>query len=130
MLCGPSRPGHFRGVATVVLKLFHIVDPDIAYFGQKDAQQARIIQQMVTDLNLTVRLRICPIVREPDGLALSSRNQHLSPGQRRQATVLYQALEEARQRIEAGARNAAELRQGLAARIRSARRRHWTMRSW
>jgi pantoate--beta-alanine ligase len=120
VLCGPSRPGHFRGVATVVLKLFHIVEPDIAYFGQKDAQQGRIIQQMVTDLNLTVRLRICPIVREPDGLALSSRNQHLSPGQRRQATVLYQALEEARRRIEAGARNAAELRQGLAARIRSA----------
>ena len=108
VLCGPSRPGHFRGVATVVLKLFHMVEPDIAYFGQKDAQQARIIQQMVTDLNLTVRLRICPIVREPDGLALSSRNQHLSPGQRRQATVLHQALEEARRRIEAGARNAAD----------------------
>jgi pantoate--beta-alanine ligase len=119
-LCGPSRPGHFRGVATVVLKLFHIVEPDIAYFGQKDAQQARIIQQMVRDLDLRVRLRICPIVREPDGLALSSRNRHLNSAQRRQATVLYQALEDARQRIEAGERDAVRLRQDVASRIRAA----------
>jgi pantoate--beta-alanine ligase len=120
VLCGPSRPGHFRGVATVVLKLFHIVEPDIAYFGQKDAQQARIIQQMVRDLDLTIGLRICPIVREPDGLALSSRNRHLNVAQRRQATVLYQALEDARQRIEAGERDAVRLRQGLASRIQAA----------
>jgi pantoate--beta-alanine ligase len=120
VLCGPSRPGHFRGVATVVLKLFHIVEPDIAYFGQKDAQQARIIQQMVGDLELKIRLRICPIVREPDGLALSSRNRHLNVAQRRQATVLYQALEDARQRIEAGERDADRLRQDLASRIRAA----------
>src|SRR5262245_56013648 len=92
VLCGASRPGHFRGVVTVVLKLFHIIQPDVAYFGQKDAQQARIIQQMVRDLDVPVRLRICPIVRESDGLALSSRNQYLDPDQRRHATVLYRAL--------------------------------------
>jgi pantoate--beta-alanine ligase len=119
-LCGPSRPGHFRGVATVVFKLFQIVRPDVAYFGQKDAQQARIIQQMVRDLDLGVKLRICPIVREPDGLAQSSRNGYLDPDQRRQAVVLYQALEEVRGLITAGERDANRLRQTLAARIRSA----------
>jgi pantoate--beta-alanine ligase len=120
VLCGPSRPGHFRGVATVVLKLFHIVDPDVAYFGQKDAQQARIIQQMVLDLDLMIRLRICPIVREPDGLALSSRNRHLNGAQRLQATVLYQALEDTRRRIEAGERDAVRLHHDLASQIRAA----------
>ena len=119
-LCGPARPGHFRGVATVVFKLFQIVRPDVAYFGQKDAQQARIIQQMVRDLDLGVKLRICPIVREPDGLAQSSRNGYLDPDQRRQAVVLYQALEEVRGLITAGERDANRLRQTLAARIRSA----------
>jgi len=109
VLCGPSRPGHFRGVATVVLKLFNIVGPDVAYFGQKDAQQARIIEQMVRDLNMTVRLRICPIAREPDGLALSSRNQYLDPNQRREASVLYRALSEARRIIEEGERDTARL---------------------
>lgn len=119
VLCGASRPGHFRGVATVVLKLFHIVQPDIAYFGQKDAQQARIIQQMVRDLDVPVRLRICPIVREPDGLALSSRNQYLDPDQRRNATVLYRALEEARQQIENGETDAAVVRWTMQQRIQS-----------
>ena len=117
VLCGQSRPGHFRGVATVVLKLFHIVQPDIAYFGQKDAQQARIIAQMVRDLDVPVHLRICPIVREPDGLAQSSRNQYLDPNQRRQATVLYRALQEAGRLVEEGQRDAAVVQRTLAARI-------------
>jgi pantoate--beta-alanine ligase len=119
VLEGASRPGHFRGVTTVVLKLLNIVQPDIAYFGQKDAQQARIIQQMVRDLDLPVQLRICPIVREPDGLALSSRNQYLSPEERKHATVLYRVLQEARERVEAGERDAASLKQHLEARIRN-----------
>ncbi len=109
VLCGASRPGHFRGVATVVLKLFNIIQPDSAYFGQKDAQQARLIEQLVSDLNLPVALRICPIVREPDGLALSSRNVYLSASERQQATVLYRTLETVRRRIDAGERQAAPL---------------------
>ena len=117
LLCGASRPGHFRGVATVVMKLFNIVQPDIAYFGQKDAQQARIIRQMVEDLNVPIRLRVCPIVREPDGLALSSRNQYLSTAQRESAGVLYQTLEEVRKRVEKGERDARVLREILASRI-------------
>lgn len=120
VLCGASRPGHFRGVATVVLKLFNMVQPDTAYFGQKDAQQARIIEQMVRDLDVPVRLRICPIVREPDGLALSSRNRYLDPGRRRQARVLSQALAEARSRIEGGDRDAASIGRLLADRIAAA----------
>jgi pantoate--beta-alanine ligase len=113
VLCGASRPGHFRGVATVVLKLFNIVQPDVAYFGQKDAQQARLIRQMVRDLDAPVEVRVGPIVREQDGLALSSRNRYLDADQRRQAVVLHRALEEARRRIEAGERDAAVIRQGL-----------------
>jgi pantoate--beta-alanine ligase len=120
VLCGASRPGHFRGVATVVLKLFNIVQPDVAYFGQKDAQQARTIQQMVRDLDLPVRLRICPIVRAADGLALSSRNEYLDPDQRRHATVLHDALQEARARVEGGERDAAVVQRALAARLAAA----------
>jgi pantoate--beta-alanine ligase len=116
-LCGASRPGHFRGVATVVLKLFNLVQPDVAFFGQKDAQQVRIIQQMVHDLDVPVRVRVGPTVREPDGLARSSRNRYLDPDQRRRAVVLHQALDEVRRRVEAGERDAATLRRFLVERV-------------
>jgi pantoate--beta-alanine ligase len=106
---GRSRPGHFQGVATVVLKLFEIVQPRFAYFGRKDAQQCRIIQQMATDLNLDTEVVVSPIVREPDGLALSSRNAYLSPDDRRVATALYRSLEGLRAEISAGQRDAAHL---------------------
>jgi len=108
-LCGVSRPTHFRGVATVVLKLFQIVQPTRAYFGQKDAQQARLVTQMTRDLDVPVDVVIRPIVREPDGLAMSSRNRYLTPEARRNATILFRALEMVRERIEAGERRAAIL---------------------
>ncbi len=106
---GRVRPGHFRGVATVVLKLLEIVRPARAYFGRKDAQQARLIQQMSRDLNLDAEIIVCPIMREPDGLALSSRNAYLSTEERRAATVLYRGLDRARQRIADGERDAARI---------------------
>jgi pantoate--beta-alanine ligase len=102
---GKIRPGHFRGVATVVLKLLEIVAPRFAYFGRKDAQQARIIRQMTSDLALDSEIVVRPIVREPDGLALSSRNEYLSPAERKAATVLYRALLRARRAIEEGERD-------------------------
>lgn len=104
-LCGRFRPGHFRGVCTVVLKLFEIVRPDVAFFGQKDAQQAIILQRMVRDLNLDIRLEILPIVREADGLAMSSRNSYLSPAERQAARILSGSLREAEERIRRGERN-------------------------
>ncbi len=105
-LCGASRPGHFRGVCTVVAKLFNIIMPDIACFGQKDAQQLAIIRRMVRDLNMDIEICPCPTVREPDGLALSSRNQYLDPQQRQQALCLSQALRRAGEMVAAGQRDA------------------------
>jgi len=106
---GRSRPGHFRGVCTVVLKLLEIAQPNFAYFGRKDAQQARIIRQMAADLNLDTQIVVCPIVREADGLALSSRNAYLTADERRAATVLHRALTTAQQEIVRGERDAARL---------------------
>ena len=113
---GQCRPGHFRGVATVVLKLFNMVQPDAAYFGQKDFQQAAVIRRMTADLNLPVAIRVCPIVREPDGLAMSSRNRYLSPAARQRATVLWKSLQAAVKLVEEGQRDA----QAIAARMREA----------
>jgi pantoate--beta-alanine ligase len=110
---GRSRPGHFRGVATVVLKLLKIVQPHFAYFGRKDAQQVRIVSQMAGDLNLDGEIIVCPIVREPDGLALSSRNTYLQPDERKAATVLYRALTAAREELASGTRDALQLQTTL-----------------
>jgi pantoate--beta-alanine ligase len=96
---GVCRPGHFRGVATIVLKLFHVIPADVAYFGQKDFQQCRVIERMVADLNLPIEIRRCPIVREPDGLAISSRNRYLSPDERRQALAISRCLRTGQQLI-------------------------------
>jgi len=112
---GERRPGHFRGVATVVAKLFNAFTPDRAYFGQKDAQQVVVIKRMAHDLNFPVAVVVCPILREPDGLALSSRNVYLNPTERAAATVLYRALSEAKAAFEAGEREAAKLRQIMSA---------------
>lgn len=118
-LCGKFRPGHFRGVATVVLKLFNIVRPDRAYFGEKDMQQLAVIRRMVADLNIPVEIAAVPTVREPDGLAISSRNQHLNSAERKAAPVLYRALEEAVKRIRSGERDASKVREAAIAILES-----------
>ena len=109
-LDGHSRPGHFRGVTTVVSKLFHILEPDVAFFGQKDAAQCVVIRRMVRDLSFPVRIVTCPIVREPDGLAMSSRNAYLSPEERRRALVLRRSLDRMEDQFRGGERSAAKLR--------------------
>jgi pantoate--beta-alanine ligase len=110
---GQCRPGHFRGVATIVLKLFGAVQPDAAYFGQKDYQQAAVIRRMVADLDVPVEIRVCPIVREPDGLAMSSRNRYLSPAARGRALVLWQSLQLAAGLVAGGERRAAVIAQRM-----------------
>jgi pantoate--beta-alanine ligase len=113
-LCGHSRPGHFRGVCTVVLKLFNIVRPDAAFFGWKDAQQVIILRRMAADLDLDVRIEALPLVRDADGLALSSRNRHLSPEERGAALVLSRSLEDARRRVEEGEKDPGAVVRGVA----------------
>jgi pantoate--beta-alanine ligase len=112
---GAMRPGHFRGVTTIVAKLFNGVQPHKAYFGQKDAQQVAVIRQMVRDLNFPIEIVVCPITREPDGLAMSSRNVYLDTDQRKAATVLFRSLSEAKAAYGQGERNAEKLRQAMKA---------------
>lgn len=109
-LCGASRPNHFRGVTTIVTKLFNIVQPHLAVFGQKDAQQCQIIRRMVKDLNFDINIVMGPIIRETDGLAMSSRNKYLNPGERREALVLFKALETAKSLIKYGTVDAGEIK--------------------
>ena len=109
-LCGRSRPGHFRGVTTVCTKLFNVLQADVAFFGQKDAQQALVIRRMVADLNMPLEIVVCPTVREADGLAVSSRNRYLSERERRDATVVYRSLQKCREMIEAGETSADAIR--------------------
>lgn len=116
-LCGLSRPGHFRGVCTVVSKLFHIVEPDRAYFGQKDAQQLAVIRHMTEDLNMNVKIVGCPIVREEDGLAKSSRNTYLSPEERKAALILSQTIFMGEKMVKEGERDAGKLIEAMKAKI-------------
>lgn len=118
-LCGKSRPAHFRGVCTVVTKLFNIVQPDRAYFGQKDAQQLAVIQQMVRDLNMDITVIGCPIIREADGLAKSSRNSYLSADERKAALVLSRALEVAKQMLADGERDVAKILKAISEMIQA-----------
>jgi pantoate--beta-alanine ligase len=120
ILEGAARPGHFRGVATVVTKLFHVVRAHRAYFGAKDWQQAIIVRRLVADLRMEPEIVICPTVREPDGLALSSRNVNLTPEERRAAPVLFQALTWGSEEIRAGRRDPDALRRGIGARVAGA----------
>jgi len=117
-LCGRSRPNHFRGVTTVCTKLFNIVGCDVAFFGQKDAQQCVVIRRMVADLNMPLEILVCPTVREADGLAVSSRNQYLSAQQRKDAPIIYEALKKGREMIEAGETDPARVRERIEAVMR------------
>jgi pantoate--beta-alanine ligase len=108
-LCGQFRPGHFRGVTTVCMKLFNIIMPDIAFFGQKDAQQVIVIKRMVADLNMPLEIVHCPTVRQNDGLAVSSRNQYLRPQQKKDATLIYKSLQKCREMVESGVTDTGEL---------------------
>lgn len=110
---GACRPGHFRGVATIVLKLFNLVQPDVAFFGRKDLQQTLVVRQMIRDLDVPVELRVCPTVREPDGLAMSSRNRYLQPEERRAALALSRALSRGAEMVRRGERDAAVVQQAM-----------------
>jgi len=112
-LCGPKRPGHFRGVATVVNRLFEIVKPHAAYFGEKDYQQVRIVEEMVRKLRLRVKIKTCPIIREADGLAMSSRNRYLSKRERISACAIYRSLLEVKHLIHAGERDAGKIKRAV-----------------
>jgi len=122
VLCGEFRPHHFRGVCTVVAKLFNIVEPDISYFGQKDYQQAQIIKRMVRDLNFPIKIKVLPIIREKDGLAMSSRNNYLSCEERKDALCLYQALNRAKELVRKGERNSATVKKEMERIIKSVKK--------
>lgn len=113
VMCGSSRPNHFKGVATICTKLFNIIAPDIAYFGQKDYQQAIIIRQLVSDLNMNLRIKIMPIVREKNGLAMSSRNKYLNSKQRESASTLYRSLKHAKALIRSGEKNSSNVKRAI-----------------
>jgi len=117
-LCGATRPGHFKGVCTIVCKLFNIIKPDRAYFGQKDYQQAQIVKQMVRDLNMDVKIRVLPTVRDEDGLAISSRNEYLSLSERRRALILYRSLQQAKRMIKEGIKDVSYIRNNIKDKIK------------